>query len=243
MGASGINNRNGRCGYPFFRHESLISTRASFNNAQRSRVLYCSHMTFPQYSDQERSSADVGTVLAIVLRHPVRMLGLRWNFKTATLSALCRGAVFLAAVCRSHHAGRVEAVLLEALYFAVASGIFGALAQSLRSARPAWITEILLFLVVPVLLQSLEFAVHMLFGTATFRAGLFASAALTALSAAFNLYAMRRGALLIGREGKTFGNDICSLPGLALKFLLAMPASLARFLLRLFPLPASGNQK
>jgi hypothetical protein len=173
------------------------------------------------------------------------MLGLRWNFKTAALSALFRGAVFLAAIYRSHHAGRVEAVLLEVTYGAIAAGIYGALVQSMRSARPAWMVETVLFLVVPLLLQLFELATHALFGTAVFRVGLFASAVLTGVSALFNLYAMRRGALLIGKEGKSLVGDLCSLPALALGFVLAAPVNAAQFIARVFPfsLFAPGRQK
>ncbi len=202
-------------------------------------------MSSSQDSLQRGPTTDVRVVLASILRHPFRMLGLRWNFKTAALSALFRGTVFLAAICRSQHAGRVEAVLLEATYGAVAAGIFGALVQSLRSAKPTWMAETVLFLVVPLLLQLLDFATHALFGTAVFRVGLFASAVLTGVSALFSLYAMRRGVLLIGKEGKTIGGDLCSLPALALGFVLAAPVNAAHFIVRVFPFPlfASGKQK
>ena len=65
-----------------------------------------------------------------------------------------RGIIFLVAVSRSHHFGRSEAVFIEVFYGAVTGGVFGTLAQSLRSAQPAWIAESLLFLVIPVLFRG-----------------------------------------------------------------------------------------
>ena len=79
------------------------------------------------------------------------------------------------------------------------------------------------------LFQGLEFAVHTVLGTTAFRSGLFASAAVTGLSALFNLFAMRRGALLVGGESNPFSKDLCDLPRLALQFLLAIPVNVARF--------------
>jgi hypothetical protein len=194
---------------------------------------------------QAGPGTQVRTVLSSILRHPFRMIVLQWNFKAALLSACCRGALFLLAAGRHHHAATLEAVLIEAIYSAMAAGVLGALAQSLRSAQPTWQAEMLLFLVFPFSSQFLEFTVHALFGTAVFRAGLFASAALTGLSALFNLFAMRRGALLIGKEGRRFTDDLCSLPGLALAFVLAVPANLAQLLARLwrFSLAAPQDQE
>ncbi len=191
-----------------------------------------------RYSESLSPGADVWFVLGFILHHPLRTIA-RWNVKTAVLSAAFRGIVFMAAISRSHHFGRSEAVFVEVFYGAVTGGVFGTLAQLLRSARPAWIVETLLFLVVPVSFQALEFAVHTVLGTAAFRSGLFASAAVTGLSALFNLFAMRRGALLVGGESKPFSKDLCDLPMLALRFLLAIPTNVVQFLaeLRSFFLP------
>ena len=195
-------------------------------------------MPLRKLSTQENPA--VGTVLASIVRYPFRTIALQWNFKAAILSALFRGAVFLVAIGRSHRAGSLEAVLVEVSYASIMAGIVGALTQSLRSAQPAWMAETLLFLVFPLSFQLLECAVHALFGTAVFRAGLFASAALTGLSALFHLFVMRRGALLIGQEGKTFAEDLWSLPGLALAFVLEAPQNLAQFIVRLWPFPLAG---
>ena len=50
---------------------------------------------------------------------------------------------------------------------------------------------------------------------------------MTGLSALFNLFAMRRGALLMGGESNPFSKDLCDLPRLALQFLLTIPVNVA----------------
>lgn len=174
---------------------------------------------------------------APLARHLFRVVGKGWNFKTAILSASCRGLLFLAATAlsRSHHPGRLGAALLETCYAAVAAGIFGSLIQRLRSLRPPWVAGVLVCPVIPLIFQSLELGVHALLGTAVFRAGLIASAGMTCVSALFNLYVMRRGALIVGKEGCSFRSDLLALPRLAVQFLLAAPASAARLWLRRTP--------
>jgi hypothetical protein len=174
------------------------------------------------------SGVDIWSALGSLVRHPVRNILLRWNRKSAVLSAILRGTLFFAASLKSHSLGRVEAALVEAVYAASAAGLFGAVAQALRYAQPAWIAELFLAIVIPILFQTLEFFSHLVTGTGSFHAGLIASAALTGLSAAFNLFVMRRGALLVGAEGKPFSQDLLALPKLILLFVVSIPASLYR---------------
>jgi hypothetical protein len=56
------------------------------------------------------------------------------------------------------------------------------------------------------------------------------SVVFTTLSTLFNLYAMRRGALLVGGQGRGFGSDLRALPGLIGGFLVAGPKALLRLM-------------
>jgi hypothetical protein len=49
------------------------------------------------------------------------------------------------------------------------------------------------------------------------------SVIISGLSALFNWYAMRRGTLLVGGEGDSFGKDLRRLPRLLLNFLIVLP--------------------
>ena len=123
----------------------------------------------------------------------------------------------------------VPGVAVEAIYGAAAAGFFGALTQALRRCDPAWLVDLFFAIIFPATFQLLNFAIHSALGTARFGSGLIASATFTAISAMFNLFVMRRGALLIGREGKSFGHDLVVLPRLALSFVIAIPRNVIQF--------------
>lgn len=145
------------------------------------------------------------------------------------LSAIFRGVIFLIASIKSHHAGRTSGVFAEALFGAVCAGFFGALTQALRFAQPGWLAVLLLAGVFPLAFQLGDFTFHAALGTQVFRIGMIASAVFTVLSSAFNLYIMRRGTLLVGKEGTPFSRDISELPRLALMFVVSGVRKTGRF--------------
>lgn len=161
-------------------------------------------------------------VLSGLLRRPQRVLFL-WNWKSAGLSILLRAPIFLAATIRGGLAATVSALLTECLFCAVTAGFYGAVVQNLRDAEPQWLTGLFLIVVVPAIFQGLEFVLHRLHGTPHLRLAEIASVAVSAVSSLFNWYAMRRGALLVGGEGRSFGSDLRRLPGLLLAFTAALP--------------------
>lgn len=191
----------------------------------------------PQYRDEGAPApparVSAGQALLSLVLHPWQCVVLRWNSKAALLSAMFRGIVFLAASIKSHHAGRLSGVLAEALFGALCAGFFGTLTQALRFADPEWVTELLLAGIYPIMFQLCDFLFHAALGTQVFRAGMIASAVFTAISAAFNLYVMRRGALLVGKDGNTFKKDLSVLPRLALSFVVSGVVKIPRFVLDL----------
>jgi hypothetical protein len=48
----------------------------------------------------------------------------------------------------------------------------------------------------------------------------------SAVSSLFNWYAMKRGTLLVGAEGRSFGSDLKRLPRLLLSFVALLPQRL-----------------
>jgi hypothetical protein len=175
-------------------------------------------------------SPSIGQALRPLLRNPWRRLVLRWNGKAALLSAVYRGGIFLAASIKSGHAGRSSGALAEALFGAMSAGFFGTLTQALRFADPQWAAGLLLAGIYPLLFQLCDLFFHAALGTQVFRTGMIASAVLTALSAAFNLYIMRRGTLLVGNDGNSFAHDLSALPRLALLFVASGAVILWRFI-------------
>lgn len=168
------------------------------------------------------SAPTVGAVLAALLRDPLTGFVRRWNWKAALLSAVSRAALFFVVNLPAGRQAAVAALLTELAFRGVTSGFYGALTQALGRAEPAWAAAIGGMVLLPIVTHSAEFAVHWLRGTARLGESIAASAAFTALSTAFHLFAMRRGVLIVGDAQRPLGDDLRRLPGTILAFVVAV---------------------
>jgi len=166
-------------------------------------------------------------VLSDLFRRPQRIVFL-WNWKAASLSLLVRGPIFLAVTIRRGVLASLSALLTECLICAATAGFYGALMQNLRDANPVWLTAVFLIVAVPAIFQGLELALHTFRGTPHLRVAELASLGVSAVSSLFNWYAMRRGVLLVGAEGGSFGSDLGRLPRLLFDFLATVPKKFAQ---------------
>jgi hypothetical protein len=182
--------------------------------------------TPPHYDSDSTARHSFFAVLASLVRDPLRIVRL-WNWKSALLSIILRGPIFLVATIRQGWEASLAALFIETLYCALTAGFYGALVQSLRNAQPQWMTVSFLTLVVPAIFQVLEYTLHWFRGTPHLRLAEIVSIIVSAISALFNWYAMRRGTLLVGGEGNRLCKDLRQLPKLLLSFLLAVPRRLA----------------
>lgn len=164
-------------------------------------------------------------VLAEILRRPQQILFL-WNWKTASLSVILRGPIFLVAAIHRGWRASLTALITECFFCAVSAGFYGALVQELRDAEPAWPTITFLIAVVPGIFQALEAYLQWIRGTPHLWLAESVSIALSAVSSLFNWYAMKRGTLLVGGEGKSFGSDLKRLPKLLVSFVFLLPQRL-----------------
>lgn len=155
-----------------------------------------------------------------------------WNWKAAVLSALYRAPIFFITSLRDGLKGALSAMLVESLFRSMTSGFYGAATQALRRFRPEWLAITLILVVLPGLVQLLEAVVHWLRGTHNLKAGLWVSFIVTAIASLFNFYAMRRGALLTGGEGQSFGRDLKRIPILIGGFIAAGPLALWRLIFK-----------
>lgn len=167
-------------------------------------------------------SRPLGKLLSALARHPRRLLRL-WNWKSASLSIILRGPIFLIAGIRQGWIGAVGALFTEFVYCAMSAGFYGAVVQSLKDAEPQWLTGIVLAAVIPTLFQGIEYALHWFRGTPHLRIAEIVSLVISGISALFNWYAMRRGTLLVGGEGGAFSGDLVRLPRLLFGFLAILP--------------------
>jgi hypothetical protein len=145
-----------------------------------------------------------------------------WNYKTAVLSALVRAGLFFAVNATAGYDAATAAMLTELCFRFATSGFYGALTQAFRRVEPPWAGTVGAMLLLPVLAHSLEFVVHSWRGTPELAASMAASIAFTMLSTAFNLFAMRRGALVVGAGTGTLLADLRVMPKLVVLFVTSL---------------------
>lgn len=171
-----------------------------------------------------------GAVLAGLVRHPVRYLVHRWNWKSAVLSSVFRASIFFFTNLVAGWHAAVGALLAELLLRGATSGFYGAITEAFSAARPVWAGMVAAMVVLPIVNHSLEFLVHWLRGTPKLGLSIGTSVAFTAFSTAFNVYAMRHGVFTVGSKSKSLGEDLGRTLPLLGQFLLAGPRAFVRMI-------------
>jgi hypothetical protein len=151
-----------------------------------------------------------------------------FNWKTALVSAMLRAAIFFCTNLRSGHQLALRATLVEAIYAISAMGIFGAVTERIRNARPAWLTGVVVWIAIPATMLTVQFFVHRACGTPQLRTSMIASFCFAALGTGFSWFAMRRGAMMVGAERSSLASDLRAVPLLLWEFLSAGPRALLR---------------
>ncbi len=183
----------------------------------------------PQSEKTGSPTVSVPEAIADLLLHPRRRLLSRWNWKTALLSACVRGTIFFLANIGAGFEAAIGAMGVEAALFATLAGFYGALAQSFRRAQPEWAATLTIMAIIPAINHTLEYLLHYASGTKMLTAGVAASISLSIISAVFNLFAMRRGVLIVGEERASFIDDLRRLPRIVFDFIMAIPRALWRY--------------
>lgn len=187
---------------------------------------------------------SVGDVLRNLAHHPVQIVT-RWNWKTSLLGALLRASFYFTVYQASRETWIVTltAVLVELGFRFITTGIAGAIVQSFRRAKPVWLAGLIVSISLPAFSHAVEFITH--YAQEQYFYDIFAasenkgrqrafavSVLFSAMSALFNLFAMRHGVLLVGAgdETKTLWGDIKRLPALVGEFVTFLPIMIAAFL-------------
>lgn len=171
--------------------------------------------------DEVPRGLRVGQVLMLIARHPWRYVLRRWNYKSAVTSSTFRAQIFLAANLGAGLDAAVGAMLAEFCYRFISAGVFGSLTQAFRHVEPPRRAMCAAMIVLPLVGHSSELLVHWMRGTPNLAVSIAASAAFTALSTSFNLFAMRRGALVTGEGSHPLWRDLADMPGLLGAYLLS----------------------
>ena len=179
-------------------------------------------------SDKTTSlTVSVPEAFADLLFNPGRRLLRRWNSKTALLSACVRGTIFFVANIGAGLGAAIGAMGIEAALFATLAGFYGAMAQAFRRARPEWAATMAVMALMPTINHTIEYILHYASGTKRLAAGVTASISLSMVSAVFNLFAMRRGVLIVGDERASLIDDLRRMPRVVIDFIMAVPRAVA----------------
>ncbi len=185
----------------------------------------------------------VGDVFANLLQHPLQILT-RWNWKSALLGAIFRASFYFAVYKASKESmlATLTAVMVEFSFRLLTSGISGALVQSFRRARPAWLAMGIVSISLPIFSHTVEFTTHYIqeeyfssiFPPSVYnsrRVALAISVLVSVISAFFNIFMMRNGVLLVGagEETKSLWSDMKMIPRLVYEFTLFLPNQIIEF--------------
>ncbi len=142
-----------------------------------------------------------------------------WNYKSAVLSSCFRSSLFFTTNLSAGVDAATAAMVTEFAFRFVTSGFYGAATQAFRRVEPPRLGTLGAIAVLPAVAHSLEFVVHAARGTPELATSMAASVAFTVLSTAFNLFAMRRGVLIVGAGAGSLCRDLASLPRLMVSFI------------------------
>jgi hypothetical protein len=172
----------------------------------------------------------VGDVLTGLVRHPVENLIRNWNWKSAVMSACFRGTLFFITNISAGLTAALSAMSLESAFYISTAGFYGAITQAFRKAQPPWAAMLAVMVLQPTLNHSLEFTLHWIGGTEKLARSITASICFSLLSAVFNLFAMRRGALIVGEGRQSLIADLRRMPFIIFEFITAIPRAIWRIM-------------
>lgn len=196
---------------------STFSPEMSFNTMNSANLIQPSN-----------TASTVADALLSLFRHPVKNLLRQWNWKASVLSALTRGALFFFTNVSAGMAAALGAMAIECLFYIVVAGFYGAATQTFRRARPHWLATLVIMVLMPAFNHTLEFTLHWASGTRKLTASIIASVCFSMLSACFHLFAMRRGAFIVGAERQTLMEDFRQLPRILFDFLTCVPRAIRK---------------
>jgi hypothetical protein len=192
----------------------------------------------PASNHHSATHLTVRQAFLLLLRHPVKYLLHRWNWKSAVLSSLLRASLFFATNLAAGWPAAIAAMKTELVFRGVTSGFYGALTEAFREAEPPWEAALTVMFMLPLANHSIELLVHWIRGTQKLLPSILASVILTAFSTLFNFYVMRRGVLIVGAGRHSLGKDLLKLPRLVVDFVTWIPRFVIR---RVARKPGSGR--
>ncbi len=191
----------------------------------------------------ESEQISIGDVFQSLIKHPLQVIK-RWNWKSALLGAILRASFYFTVYQASKEAliATMVAVIVEFSFRFFTSGISGALVQSFRKAKPAWLATLIVSTSLPIFSHTVEYFSH--YAQEAYFADVFppsennsrkvafaVSVIISVVSALFNIFMMRHGVLLVGagEETNTLWGDFKRIPLLIYEFTLFLPKQIIQF--------------
>jgi hypothetical protein len=172
----------------------------------------------------------IGGVTRYLLANPFDAVVFHWNWKAGLLSALMRSLIFLAAYLWRKEALwlAIGAMAAQFVFRMIFGGVNGALIQAYTRVEPAWQAALCVPLVLAFVSHLIEFMVQTAYdhyaGTSSKGKAIMASVIVSVISAVFNLFAMRRGALLVkDKDSQSLWKDIKRFPLITTQFIFFVP--------------------
>lgn len=193
------------------------------------------------------TTQSIGAVWASIRHNPALILR-HWNYKSAIFSGLFRAPIFFFTYLQFAGKNRnaKETIMLalgaaaaQFAYRFVFAGINGSLIQMFRRVEPAWQALVVIMLLIPAVSHTLEFIVQHTYAFATGTTqqtdeAIVRSICVSIISALFNLFAMRRGLMLVGKDEdrKSIWGDMKHTPVVVVEFVAFIPMEIAKMLRR-----------
>ena len=159
-------------------------------------------------------------VFRYLVRHPVEMLVYRWNWKAALMSGVMRSMIYLFTHLKEGWRAALGAMSVEFIFRVIVSGASGSLVQAFHNAAPVWLATLCVMIMLPAFSHMIEFTLHTLNGDVNKGKAIVISITFSILSAIFNLFAMRRDALLVKDDrAQSLGSDLAKMPAIVGEFM------------------------
>lgn len=162
---------------------------------------------------------SLGDVFRRLAARPADTFVRGWNWKSAVTSSTLRAAIFLGANLSAGPEAAARAMAAEFALRVVTAGFYGALTESFRRVEPRRHAMLAVMILLPSVAHSLELLVHWANGTPRLARSIGLSASFTVASTVFNLFAMQRGAFIVGEGRAGLGDDLRRVPRLIAEFL------------------------
>lgn len=178
------------------------------------------HDGFSEVVENSPAPHRVIDVFRYLVRHPIEMLVYRWNWKAAFFSGLLRSMIYLFTHLKHGWRAALGAMSVEFFFRLVVSGASGSLVQAFHKASPVWLATLCIMIMLPAFSHMIEFTLHTLNGDVNKGKAIIISISFSIVSAVFNLFAMRRDALLVKDDrAQTLGQDLAIMPKIIAEFM------------------------